>query len=167
MNIQTKTDNCKKYTLPVLFGIFAVFLIVMTVALMLPKTAEFTPPDFDPSAVNGVPTVDENLGYSELYKEGMAYRVSVCGMPTVQNDELTVYFTNADGNEKYLKLRVLDENGNILGETGLLKPNQYVKFVKLSETLTADTKIKLKIMGYEPETYESVGTVSLNVVVNT
>ena len=105
------------------------------------------------------------MGYTELYKEGMAYRVSVCGVPTVDGQDLTVYFTNAEGNEKYLKLRVLDTDGNILGETGLLNPGEYVKTVTLTKTLAAGENLKLKIMGYEPETYESAGSVSLNVTV--
>ena len=105
------------------------------------------------------------MGYTELYKEGMAYRVSVCGVPTVDGQDLTVYFTNTEGNETYLKLRVLDTGGNNLGETGLLKPGEYVKTVTLDKTLAAGENLKLKIMGYEPETYESAGSVSLNVTV--
>ena len=50
-----------------------------------------------------------------------------------------------------------------MGETGLIKPGEYVKNVTLSKTLDAGEKIKLKIMGYETETYESAGSVSLNV----
>lgn len=52
-----------------------------------------------------------------------------------------------------------------MGETGLLKPGEYVKTVTLTKTLAAGENIKLKIMGYEPETYESAGSVSLNVTV--
>ena len=165
MNIKANSKKNKDYTLPILFGVFAVFLIVMITVLCIPKTPEFVPPDFDAAAVQGTPEVAEDMGYTELYKEGMAYRVSVCGVPTVDRQDLTVYFTNTEGNEKNLKLRVLDTEGNILGETGLIKPGEYVKNVTLSKTLDAGEKIKLKIMGYEPETYESAGSVSLNVTV--
>lgn len=163
MNKSAKPQKNKSYTLPVLTTVFAVLLIVMTVALFIPKTAEFTPPEFETDAVSGVPAVEESLGYTELYRDGMAYRVSVCGVPEADGNELTVYFTNSAENETYLKLRVLDENGNILGETGLLKPNEYVKSVTLDKPIAEGTNIKLKIMGYEPETYESTGSVSLNV----
>ena len=57
---------------------------------------------------------------------------------------------------------MFDEQGNMLGETGLIKPNEYVKYVTLSKTLEVGTKIKLKIMGYEPHTYYSAGAASLN-----
>lgn len=155
----------KNYTLLILGGAFATLLIVMTIVLWIPQNAEFTPPAFEVNAVSGMPTVAENMGYTELYQEGMAYRVSVCGVPTADGNELTVYFTNTESNEKYLKLRVLDTNGNILGETGILKPNEYVKCVTLDKALDVGTDIKLKIMGYEPESYKSAGSVSLNVTV--
>lgn len=165
MSIKANSKKNKDYTLPILFGVFAVLLIVMITALCIPKTSEFVPPDFEAAAVQGTPEVEESMGYTELYKEGMAYRVSVCGVPTVDGQDLTVYFTNTEGNEKYLKLRVLDTGGNILGETGLLRPGEYVKTVTLTKSLAAGENIKLKIMGYEPETYESAGSVSLNVTV--
>ena len=78
----------------------------------------------------------------------------------MEGSNAAVYLTNPAENEVWLKLRVLDENGNILGETGLIRPGEYVKDVALTENLTAGTKIKLKIMGYEPETYFSAGTVN-------
>lgn len=158
----------KDYTVPILGGVFAAVLILMVVVLCIPKEAEkgeFVPPAFDSAAVTGTPEVDEALGYTELYQDGMAYRVSVCGVVTMDGKDAVVYFTNAESNEKYLKLRVLDAVGNILGESGLLKPGEYVKSVELTEKLAAGTKIKLKIMGYEPEDYSSAGSVSLNVTV--
>ena len=165
MSTKANSKKNKDYTLPILFGVFAVLLIVMITALCIPKTPEFVPPDFETAAVQGKPEVAEVMGYTELYKEGMAYRVSVCGVPTVDGQDLTVYFTNTEGNEKYLKLRVLDENDNILGETGLIRPGEYVKTVTLTKTLAAGENIKLKIMGYEPETYESAGSATLNTAI--
>ena len=165
MSITANSKKNKDYTLPILFGVFAVLLIVMITVLCIPKTPEFVPPDFEAATVQGTPEVEESMGYTELYKEGMAYRVSVCGVPTVDGQDLTVYFTNTEGNEKYLKLRVLDENDNILGETGLIRPGEYVKTVTLAKTLAAGEKIKLKIMGYEPETYFSAGSATLNTTI--
>ena len=164
----TKKKQQQDKTLPILIGVFAVVLVVMIVALCIPKTApkgEFTPPAFEAAAVQGKPEVDSSFGYTELYQDGMAYRVSVCGVPQINGNELTVYFTNTEGNEQYLKLRVLDEKGNTLGETGLLKSGEYVKTVTLSKELSVGTKIKLKVMSYEPEDYTSAGSVAMNVTV--
>lgn len=148
-------------------GVLAVAVAVMIVVLCLPqREQEFVPPAFDADALPGVPeNVDERLMYQELYQEGMAYRISVCWVPAAEGKSLTVYFTNAADNEKYLKLRVLDEAGNILGETGLLKPGEYVKSVRLERKLAPGTKIRLTAMGYEPDTYESAGAFHMNFTV--
>lgn len=161
-----KTANKKDKTVPILGAALAVLAAVMTIALCLPKngTAEFTPPPFEQNAVFGVPEVAEELGYSSPYKEGMSYRFSVCGNVTAEGKNAVVYLTDQAENKVWLKLRVLDENGNTLGETGLLKPGEYVRSVALSSVPPIGTKITLKIMGYEPDTYHSAGSVTLNTI---
>lgn len=163
----------KNIALPVLGGVLAVAVIVMIVALCIPKAPEkgtFVPPSFDSHAAQGVPEMAEDeketLVYREVYQDGMAYRLSVCWVPAVDGRELTVYFTNDKGNESNLKLRVYDESGSVIwGETGLIKPGEYVKAVTLDQELTPGTKVRLKVMGYEPETYESTGWIKLNFTV--
>ena len=155
-------------TVPVLCGVLAIALAVMAAALFFggkQGTAEFIQPPFDAAAMAGVPEVPESLGYISPYQEGMGYRFSVCGNVVMEGNAAAVYLTNPEGNDVWLKLRVLDENDNILGETGLIRPGEYVKDVALTENLTAGTKIKLKIMGYEPETYFSAGSATLNTTI--
>lgn len=154
--------------LAVLGGVSVVVLIGMIAALCTHKPdrkSAFTPPAFEPAALSGMPEAEDALGYTELYQDGMAYRVLVCGVPAAEDDALTVYFTNAAENEVYLKLRVLDEAGNTLGETGLLKPGEYVERVALMEELSAGTTVRFKVMGYEPEDFTSAGSVTLHVTV--
>ena len=83
----------------------------------------------------------------------------------MDSNKATVYFTNAEGNNVYLKLRVLDENDNSLGETGLLKLGEYAKDVELIRALSAGTGIRLKIMRYAPDTYLSEGSVVRNTTI--
>ena len=83
MNIKANSKKNNDYTVPILFGVFAVLLIVMITALCIPKTPEFVPPAFEASVVQGTPEVEESMGYTELYKGGYGVRVSVCGVPTV------------------------------------------------------------------------------------
>ena len=97
-----------------------------------------------------------------FYKEGMTYRFSVCGNVMTEGNEAVVYLTKPAENEVWIKLRVLDENRNVLGETGLIKPGEYVKSVTLNTVPAEGTKISLKIMGYEQETYTSAGSATLN-----
>ena len=145
--------------------VLAVVFIIMIVALSIPREAEwgeFVPPEFEAAAVTGTPEVPDGLGYSAPYQDGMAYRFAVCGNVLMEGKQALVYFTNPAENDTWTKLRVYDENGNILGETGLLKPGEYVQYVELDKELTPGTPIKLKIMGYEPDTYLSAGSVVLN-----
>ena len=139
---------------------FLVMLIVLSVTKNPPR-GEFVPPAFESSAQLGVPEVPEELSYTSPYREGMAYRFSVCANVTMDGRVATVYFTSAEENTVYLKLRVLDTDGEILGETGLLKPGEYVRVVELCEALDAGTQVQLKIMSYEPDTYLSAGSVVL------
>ena len=61
---------------------------------------------------------------------------------------------------------MLDENGNTLGETGLIKPGEYVQSVELDRVPKVGTPIVLKIMAYQPDTYYSEGAVSLNTTIS-
>lgn len=165
--VERKNDKTGKIV-PILGAVLAVLAVGMIVVLCLPKsngTAEFTPPPFDENAVSGIPEVAEELGYSSPYKEGMAYRFSVCGNVMTEGSDAVVYLTNPAENEVWLKLRVLDGNGKTLGETGLIRPGEYVRCVALSAVPPAGTRIILKIMGYEPETYISAGSAKLGTTI--
>lgn len=168
MNNSKKGKKNKDNLLIGLSALVSVMLVVMIVALCIPKDpemGEFVPPAFESAAVMGTPDVPEDLGYSSPYQDGMAYRFSICGNVKMDGSKATVYLTNNAENEVYLKVRVLDAEGNILGETGLIKPGEYVKDVELKETLAAGTSIKLKIMSYDPETYMSMGSAVMNTTV--
>lgn len=127
------------------------------------KQAEFMPPPFDTMALVGVPTVPEELGWSEL--DATAFKAALCGDVSVENNVAEIWMTNFESNDVWLKLRVLDTKGNILGETGLIKPGEYIQSVTLNENLKSGTDIILKLMAYEPGTYYSAGAVSLNTTV--
>ena len=127
-------------------------------------TEEFTPPPFEEEAVSGEPEVPEGLGYSPLDIPG-AYQVSLCGKVVEEDGRGDVWFTNHAENTVWMKVRVLDSQGNILGETGLLKPGEYVRSVDLTGadvSLEDGMELQLKIMAYEPDTYHSSGSVVLN-----
>lgn len=156
-----KKQDIVFWTLCILLAVSAIGLLVV---LVLPeKKGSFVPPALEAAAESGLPEVSETLGYTELYQDGMAYRVSVCGIPVMEEKNAVVYFTNVQENACYLKLRVLDSSDRMLGETGLLRPGEYVRTVALTKELPAGTTLKLKVMSYHPETYESEGTVVLRV----
>lgn len=142
-----------------------VSIAVMFIALGIEKNAigDFVPPEFDSTAQTGLPVVPDGLGWKEL--NAQVFSVGICGKFTVINDNADVWFYNSFENTVWMKLRVLDENGNTLGETGLIKPDEYVQSVTLT-TIPADgTAVVLKFMTYEPDTYYSAGAAELNTTV--
>ena len=62
----------------------------------------------------------------------------------------------------YVKVRILDSENNIIGETGILKAGDYLEKVKLSKSVKVNDNITYKIMGYDQDNYTSAGSVSLN-----
>lgn len=138
----------------------------MLAVLSTPKeeTGAFIPPEFEGTAQIGTPNVSKDLGWNEL--DAQAFRVSVCGKFVVNGNTADIWLTNPKENTIWLKLRVLDTDGNILGETGLLKPNEYVQSVTLDTIPKEGTPIVLKLMTYQPNTYYSEGTVTLNTIVS-
>ena len=128
----------------------------------------FVPPSFDENAVIGDPADIEDaikLGYSEMYDPAqMSYKGALCGMFIVnENNEADIYFANPEVNPVWVKLRVYapDTNGEIVCETGLIRPGEYIKTVKFNREIKSGEKLTAKVMGYVPDTYMSAGSFSL------
>ena len=63
-------------------------------------------------------------------------------------------------------MRVVDqETGEIYGETGLVKPGEYVQSVTFDKVPVQGTAITMRVMSYQPDTYYSAGEVKMNTVV--
>ena len=134
---------------------------VMTYTLTRPRV-EFVPPPFEDAAVDGTPQdVPEALGYGTL--DATAYRLALCGAPEVQDGAARLYLTNPRENGVWLKVRVCAADGTLLGESGLLRTGQYLETVPLDPVPAASGPVTLKVMAYEPGTYQSAGAVTLNV----
>lgn len=141
-------------------------LLVMTVVLMTgaePNRAEFTPPPFDENACAGFPQVPGELGWGVL--DARVYKVGVCGVVRAQEDAVEVWLTNPEENTVWMKLRMLDSSGEILGQTGLIKPGEYVQTLRLDTDPPDNGPVTLKIMAYQPDTYYSEGVVTLNTTI--
>lgn len=160
-----KKKSWQDLLLPFLFlicilEVFGMVTVLIRGSSFSKEAKSFTPPPFEEEARQGEPKVLEELGYSQL--NAKEYEVALCGAPIVQDGKAFLYLTNPDSNKVWLKVRILDESGRILGESGLLKPGEYVEAVKLTAIPKEDTSVQLKIMSYEPETYYSAGAVSLS-----
>ena len=163
-----KKKQKNNYILPLAAVLCILSLAVMVFALtrqeVQTEMGEFTPPPFDAAAVIGSPTVPDNLGWQEL--DAKVYKVGICGRFLPKGTTADVWLTNPESNTVWLKVRVLDEKGNTLGETGLVRPGEYVQSVELDTVPKTGTPIVLKIMAYQPDTYYSEGAVSLNTTIS-
>lgn len=143
-------------------------IVLMILVLAIPgggPEPEFVPPPFEENALPGVPEVPDNLGWGEV--NAKAFRASLCGVIIAEDGKADIWLTNPETNGVWLKLRVLDADGNILGETGILRPGEYVQSVALTKALEEGEAIGLKLMAYEPGTYYSAGSAVLNTTIQT
>ena len=126
---------------------------------------EFTPPHFAQNAEDGAPDpgmvsalMYGTLNLSEDISVSMLSEFTVTG-----SGEAEVWFTAPDTNRGWVMLRLLDAQGNVLGETGLLKPGQYVRTMQLDGVPQNSGIVLAKILTYEPETYFSMGSANAQV----
>ena len=149
-------------------SILLVIMILTCVIVTMQKNAEgqsdgFVVPPFDASASYGVPTdIPKELAYGNM-KIREDFKISMCTKPVVNGKDVDVYFTAGENNGVYVRLLLLNEAGEIIGESGVLKPGEYVKTILLKSALTESAAVTAKILSYEPETYYSMGTVTAQI----
>lgn len=150
------SSNVKHSKLSILLALLcAISVGVMVYALSI-KPA-FTPPPFDTSAQAGIP--EGTPGFEML--DAQSFQAGLLVMPVLNGDQLQVYFANPAENSCNLRLRVMDEGGNILGQSGLIRPGEFVQAVTLEQTVETGATVIFKLMAYEPETYHSAGAVTV------
>ena len=122
----------------------------------------FVKPSFDENAVEGTPTVSEEMSYESLDAEGL-YSVSLCGKPIIEDNKLKIYLTSSEDNNIYIKARVYKID-KVIGESGLIKPNEYIENIGVKNVKKGDT-LTVKIMGYDKDNYYSAGVINVELVV--
>ena len=169
---QKKQPDVLIITLIVALAIAVIFMCISLIVMQtkssaddnkVRETAEFVPPSFDKGAFRGTPNVPEDKAksYLKVYKDGMSFSAYVCGEVVIDKGYADIYFTNPEENSLWMKLRIFDSKGNVIGETGLIKPNEYIQTVRFDTLPENGEEITMKIMTYEPDTYYSGGAVPL------
>ena len=134
-------------------------IAAVIIGIKLSEKPEFVPPEFEENAKTGFPSVNEEFGFADADING--FEVYVCSKISVENGKAKVFFTNGEENNVWAKIRVFGEEGNVIGESGLLNPGEYAEEVALTYIPEKGSKTKIKVMLYEPETYRSEGAVFL------
>jgi hypothetical protein len=87
------------------------------------------------------------------------FSVGLCGAPQLREDgTLGLYFTNPAENQVWLRLRLYDEAGTLLCESGLLRPGEFLPAVRLSAPAAPGASLSARIYSYEPDTYFNRGS---------
>ena len=148
-----------KSTYMLLWILLLLFILIGGCLFSINQKQKFVEPDFEEKVKNGMPQV-ENIDES-LIEIADGYEFYVAPIPLIADQSLVVNFSSIDGNNVWIKLRILDKNGKIIGESGLLKPGQYIEKLPLKDKINVGDEITYVIMGYEIDSYLSAGTVSL------
>ena len=144
------------------FLIFILAVFVFIFALNNSKNDAFVKPEFDKNAVDGVKNEENDECLSSLSFNDN-YSVIICSNPCLEDDKLYIMLSSIESNNVNMKVRVF-KNDKVVGESGLIKPNQYLDYVNVSDIKVGD-KIKVKIMGYD-EDYHSAGALNLNFILS-
>ena len=137
----------------------ALSLLLMAAALGRDGGAAFAPPPFEPAAWTGTPPEPSGAAYQML--EAGPFSVGLCGEIRIRDGGAEACFHNPESNCVWLRLRILGADGEVLGQTGLLRPGEYVRAVAMADRAPG-TPVTLKVMAYEPDTYHSAGALTLH-----
>ncbi len=125
----------------------------------------YEPPKFEVNAFAGTPTPEESFLYDEV-ESGFGYKFSIASNLYQQEDRtLKVFFTNPSSNDVNLMCEVRSADDEVLYESGLIHPNEYVESLDpKGEFENRKIDVNVMIYAFEPETYCSAGTTTLKLV---
>lgn len=149
---------------------FLIFLVAVLVLLSVAGIVfirnyepPYTPPILETNAVYGVPEPENSLHYGTIKTEG-SFTFALAGTMYQQEDgSLLLYFTNPENSGVLMMCEIYEEGTDIvLYKSGLLSQGQYVeRLYPQCKFKNEAIKIEMKVYGFEPETYYSMGTVIL------
>ena len=168
LQLQRITRTCRTWRNR-MFKIMLLYLLIAAVGILTAvwayryfQPAVLTHPDFEAAALTGAPQVEERYGYSTLNVDE-TYLVRLCGVPSNDGQSVDFYFTNPPESGVWFRAEVLDQDGAVLASTGVLRPGEYLPTVTLNQALTQrETPVTVRIVAYEPNTWQSRGNVNLN-----
>lgn len=137
--------------------------VVFVVKMNQTVKGDYVQPEFDPSAASAdVDSLNSIESFSLLQATESLGVGMQCDVYLV-NDKYQVNFYSVDTNTDYLLVKILDESGEkLLGQSGLIKPGEYIEYVDAISVPKKNQNIKIKVYTYETDTYLSKGAFSLN-----
>ncbi len=123
----------------------------------------FRAPAHEAGAVEGLLSEENVRHYEELpVREG--YVVGMDTSPVYHDGSLYLNIANIKDNTVWFLVRVYTGD-DLIAETGIFYPEEYVEAVACSRKLSANDKILIKVLAYEPDTYHSEGVAQISAAV--
>lgn len=119
----------------------------------------FTPPPFEEAAEEGMPELDDSR--FQVFDFAGVFSAGLLPDPELKDGKADIYLSSPSTNTVWMKCKLLDEDGKLLGETGVIRPGTYVKSVIITRQPGQDVPITYRVISYEPETYYSEGSVNI------
>lgn len=162
-------DKQQRLALAILGGVLAVLLILLTVLALSREpnviVSDFEAPPFEENVLADVPDeVLDRADFRSLDVKGN-YVFSILGSPDFRNGDLLPYLASHEENKVFLLIKVYDADGTQLGKSGLIRPGECLPSVALTRAPMGNT-VSLKVFSYEPDTYFSRGSATLNLALS-
>lgn len=150
-----------KKKITILFSILILLILIIILLLThIKNKSTFIKPGFDSNVINKIP---QDINYKDsTINISENYNVYINGLPKMDKDNLIIDFISLEDNKVWIKLRILDEQNKVIAESGIVKPGEYLKSIKLNKKVKENDKIMYMIIGYEIDSYISAGTIKLN-----
>lgn len=142
--------------------LFVILIVLISIIILLFSSIEKKGKFVKPSFEEDVSAIPEYIDYeNSIIEVSKGYNIYINPVPTINKDELVVNFISMSENNIWIKIRILRDD-EIISESGLVKPGEYLESIKLNSKLNANDNIVYEIIGYEIDSYLSAGTIRLN-----
>lgn len=159
---KVSTGRIKKIVTTFFVIIFAIYFLYLVIDFVDSNVSN-NKIIFDRNAIVGKPNPDKEYYYSSITSPTGYYVSLASNLYRQDDDSLMIYLTNPSINEVYFKCKIENINGDILYQTDILKPGEYLEKLKANIKLEdREIKIKIFILAYEIETNYSAGEVVIN-----
>ena len=158
-------DKGQKRIIAVLAALLVIVLVGVFIGLLTqdPIRGEFVPPTFEENAKTEFSApIDEKAAYTP-FSIPNEFMGALCANVFVKDGKAELYFTSFEGNAVWARVILYNENGKAIGESGLIQAGEHIDAIPLSKIPRNNSKLSVKVLLYEPDTYFSRGSCSLSV----
>ena len=160
-------DRKQKIVIGVMAAVLVAVLAAVALSVLpgLSASPSFVPPPRESGAVVGTPAPEEAADH-RVFQVADAFSVGLSGAPAMgENGELLIWFENPPFNTVMLRLRLYNAAGELIGESGLIAPGEYLPALIPTIPVSRGESLSARILSYEPSTYLSHGSASAEIAV--